>query len=438
MVDKIIGTFFSRIVTTIIMFIVVIINTNVFGAEGTGTIALVILGLTILQLFSNFVGGGALVYLTPRKSFSHLLFLSYSWSLLSNTLGVILLYYLNFIPEGFEYLLFILSLINSLYYINVTLMQGRENIRTYNYYQISQAFILIFTLAILLCYHQLKNLPFQVELYIYALISSYLIPLFFSYRFIFKEMDKFSFRGIFPLLKEMFKLGIWVQLANLAQLLNYRLNYYLIEFYAGRKVLGLFDLGTKLSEVIWIFPKSIALVQYATLANNEDQNYAVRVTSLLLKIVFCFTLIAVIILLCIPAEVIGAVFGAEFYEAKRVIYCLAPGIVFASCLTIFAHHFSGFGKYWINTTASTIGLCMTLVLGLIFIPRAAEIGYIEAIQTAGVITSISYFSSLVTSFILFFLKTPAKFKDLLISKSDLQLLKKEFSVLRKRFRKKES
>ncbi|MDL2230932.1 hypothetical protein LJB75_00775 [Bacteroidales bacterium OttesenSCG-928-L19] len=149
----------------------------------------------------------------------------------------------------------------------------------------------------------------------------------------------------------------------------------------------------------------------------------------------------------LAAGIVGTVFSLililnPLFTGRVLVILIGVTLIigggFGISLSIILKTVKDFGKYWINTTASTIGLCMTLVLGLIFIPRAAEIGYIEAIQTAGVITSISYFSSLVTCFILFFLKTPAKFKDLLISKSDLQLLKKEFSVLRKRFRKKES
>ena len=60
------------------------------------------------------------------------------------------------------------------------------------------------------------------------------------------------------LLAEMLKLGFWTQIANLTQLLTYRLNYYLIEGFVGRKSLGLYELGTRISEAVWIFPKSIS------------------------------------------------------------------------------------------------------------------------------------------------------------------------------------
>ena len=425
MIDKIISTFFSRILVTIIMFAIVVIKTNCFGAEGTGTIALIILGLTILQLFSNFVGGGTIVYLVPRKSFSQLVVLTYSWSFISNIAGIFILDALHLIPAGFESLLFILSVISSLYLINISLMQGKENIKQYNRYQISQSLLLALIFCMLLFISKLTHQDYSVKSYVYALIISYFIPLIFSFRFIARHIDKFKFLKLGSLCKEMLQLGLWVQLGNFAQLMNYRLNYYFIEFYAGRKSLGIFELGTKLSEMIWIFPKSIALVQYAKLANCENTEYAKKLTLSLQKMVFCFTSLVAIALMLVPAQILASIFGAEFYEAKHVIYRLVPGIVSLSCLTIFSHHFSGFGKYWINTCSSAIGFFITLGLGIWLIPSAAAINALEAIKTAAIITSISYFSSLLFSLILFFKETNSSLKMLLITKSDYHVLKTE-------------
>lgn len=68
----------------------------------------------------------------------------------------------------------------------------------------------------------------------------------------------------------MLTYGFAIQIANFAQLLNYRLSYYIIEFCSGRKALGVFDLGTKLSEAVWILPKSMATVQYARISNSKE------------------------------------------------------------------------------------------------------------------------------------------------------------------------
>ena len=99
MTDKILSTLFTKVFATFIMLLVVILNTNSFGAEGTGTIALVILGLALLQVLANFCGGTTLVYLTPQKKLFQLLFLSYTWALFSNAAGLVVLYLLDLVPK---------------------------------------------------------------------------------------------------------------------------------------------------------------------------------------------------------------------------------------------------------------------------------------------------------------------------------------------------
>jgi O-antigen/teichoic acid export membrane protein len=412
----------------IILFVVVILNARHFLAEGTGKIALIVLNITFLQLFAGFVGGSSVVYLVPRRSFSLLAVLSYSWAIISNLLGIILLYYLKLIPIGYEKFLIGLSIMNSFYNITLSLMQGKENIKMFNINQLAQA-----TLLLLLLFCLLRIVPTvqkSIDLYLYAYFFSYFIPFLFSLSFLYKNWDKCLWHNFFRQGKEMAVYGFWTQIANLSQTLSYRLNYYFVEKFSGLKYLGIYELGTKLSEVVWLFPKSIALVQYAHIANCNDTQYARKLTLSLLKIVLLFSVATVLILMSIPSSWIGFIFGAEFAESKVIIYCLAPGIIAISILSILAHHFSGFGKYWVNTVSSGIGFFITLILGLHAIPPAAAINTWRAMLTAGIITSIAYIGSTVFSLFLFYKMYGFSWKDFLITKEECALLKTEIRKMK--------
>lgn len=420
----------------LLMFVVVIINTNTFGAEGTGTIALVILGLTLLQVFSNFVGGSALVYLTPQKNNFQLLILSYSWAVISNIVGLVALFLLHLIPQEYTFHLLILTFIYSVYYIHVSVMQGKEDIRIFNIYQLSQVILLALTLigSILIC--KARSITPTIDLYIYAYIFSYLVPTVASCFYIAKRIRKSNYEGIWKLLKEMFQLGFWTQLANLTQLLTYRLNYYLIESFIGRRPLGIYELGTRISEAVWIFPKSICLVQYARISNNQEPCYTRTLTLGLLKIVFIFSLLSVLVLWALPSSFIAWIFGPEFVQSKPVICSLLPGIVFLSCMSILSHHFAGYGKYWINAVGSVIGLTVTAVMGFILIPQMGQHNALNALQTAGWISSCAYLASLIFALICFFKFTDVKARDFLIMRQDWKLLKEiindKINTLKKR------
>lgn len=455
MFSNIISTFFSRIFSMFILLIVVVINANSFGAEGVGTIGLIVLNVTILQLITSFIGGTTLVYLIPRRSIANLLILSFLWAIVGNLLGLFILQELYMVPKNYTLLLLLISLSCTFYNINLTILQSFEKIKTFNLFQIIQSLFLVTFIGGSLLYHKINELPFEVDIYLLALLLSYILGFIFSIYPIFKHLkslnplkvqvgessdnnriESINFKNLFIQLKEMLLLGFWVQLANLAQLLNYRLSYYFIEFYVGRKPLGIFDLGTKLSEAIWVFPKSLCLVQYARLSNNNDEDYARKLTLTFAKIATLFTLIVVILLLLLPPTFFSFIFGTEFSEVKTIIYALAPGIVFLSCLTIISHHFAAKGLYWINGLSSLTGLLVTLVGGFIFIPMAAQTSYMHAITVAGLITSCSYFVSLVFSMLFFFKRTQVSISDFLITHEEISLLQTEvrnlFSNLTKR------
>ena len=428
MFKKIAGTFITRIICSLLTFIIIIINSNIFGAEGTGAIGLFVLNITILQMLSSFVGGPSLVYMLPRHNNFQLILLSYIFSILTNFVGTIVLYLTNLTSFEFVWHLFAISIFFTFYYINSLVLLSKENIKAYNFLALIQIFIHFATLLFLLFVLNIKD----VSAYIYAYGISYFISFIIS---LFWTVGKIRFgdsENLFFLFKKMFKYGVIIQSANLAQLLNYRLSYYVIEFLSGRKPLGLFDLGTKLSEAIWIFPKSISIVQYARISNCEDNKlYAKKITLAFLKITTVFAVFATLILVCIPANWLGCIFGNEFINSKRVIYALGFGIIMLSCNLIFSNYFSGLGKYKINTIGSVIGLIVTGLLFLLLMLFSQYFSGMSIIFIAGIISSCSYTASFIYSFACFKKDTNLKFNELTINKQDISILKEILRKLRK-------
>lgn len=429
MTEKILGTFFNRLLTTVIMFTVIIINTNQFGPEGTGTIAIVILGLTLLQVLSNFVGGSTLVYLTPQRDNLQLLLLSYAWMLISTSAGVCLLDVFHLVPHEFILFTFITSIILNTYFIHLGIIQGKENIKLYNLLQLTQAVLFILLLGITLFLHHHFGWTIHIRIYLRLYLISFLVPCIISCFYIRRHVRFHNFDGIWGLFGEMVKLGSWTQLANLAQLLTYRTNYFLIQRFINDKALGIYDLGNKISEAVLIIPKSICVVEYARISNCQEADYTKRITLSLLKVVFVIILIAVLILWLLPASFFGFIFGPEYAESKPVINSLLPGIVSLSCLSILSHYFAGHGKFFINAIGSFIGLAVTLALGFTWLAGTSKADPVHALQVAGHISSIAYTCTFIYTLILFIIRTKATPHDFLITKEDLVLLKENLSSI---------
>jgi O-antigen/teichoic acid export membrane protein len=428
MLRKIGGTFVTRLVCALLTFVIIIINSNSFGAEGTGAISKFVLTVSILQMLSSFVGGPSLVYMLPRHNNFQLILLSYLFSLITNSIGVVVLSLIGLISlEHIGYLL-VISVFFVFYYINSLVILSRENIGAYNLLAIIQIFIHFATL--LFCLFVLDNK--NISAYIYAYGLSYIIVFLISLFWIFGKIPFRDAENIFSLFRKMFCYGVVIQGANLAQLLNYRLGYYIIDILAGQRLLGLFDLGTKLSEAIWIFPKSISTVQYARISNCDDSKpYAKKITLAFFKITGIFAFCATVCLISIPASWLGRIFGDEYSDAKRVLYALALGIILLACNIILANYFSGLGKYRVNTIGSFLGLIVTGVCSIVLICFHRLFSTIDIIFFAGLIACLSYTASFIYSFLCFRKDTKLTVSELIINRQDISFLQNILSSLRK-------
>jgi O-antigen/teichoic acid export membrane protein len=150
-----------------------------------------------------------------------------------------------------------------------------------------------------------------------------------------------------------------------------------------------------------------------------------------LKLAFIFSIIGALALLLFPNAWIGVLFKPEFMEAKRVFYALGLGIVIFSGNIILSTYFAGFGKYKVNMTASLIGLVTLGTLCLACIPWFKQTNYQNIIFAVGLITSLSYLSSFIYTFIRFTKDSNLKFKELKIGRQDIFILNREIKKIRK-------
>ena len=427
MLKNIIGTFSTRVLCFFINFSIVIITTNVFGSAGVGTISLFLLGVALLQTLTAFAGAPSLIYMLPRFDNFQLLFLSYFFGIIINITMCIVLYIFNLIPQEFGLMILLSSIFCTFYTINIQFFLSKEKIGLFNHFFILQWLLLVgFLLLFVFGFKQR-----EVSAYVYAYFLSYCVSGVCSFFFLVKKVIFNGFKGIFSLLKKMLHYGFVIQIANLAQLLNARLGIYVIDIMAGRKPLGLYNWGIKLSETIWLFPQSIASVQYARIVNCEDdKQYAKKISLVFLKLAFIFSIIGAVALFFFPDVWIGYIFGNEFIEAKRVFYALGLGIVVFSCNVILSTYFSGFGKYKINMTASLIGLAVLGICCLVGIPYLKQTHYQTVIFVVGLMTSLSYLSSFTYAFFRFAKDTKLKFSELKIGKQDIFILKREINKIR--------
>jgi O-antigen/teichoic acid export membrane protein len=419
MFKKIIGTIGAKVITTLLAMLIVVINARYLGASKVGTINLIIPAIMIINLVNNFVGGPALVYLLPRTDIMKLLVPSYLWAVISSAIVTVVLQLLSLIPEGFFVHVMILSFILSMYTINFLVLLGKENIRAYNTIALLQMFLqLLLVMAIFFLFNYR-----EVMGYILALYASYIFAFIYSSILVIPLFRKADLTGMKPVLKEIFRFGTVMQTGNIVQMLNYRASYYFLESFFSRAMVGIYAVGVQVSEGIWLVARSIAMVQYTRISNENDRKYAARLTLNLVKMTLLLTLVILGALLVLPTSVYTFIFGKEFYQVKLVMVSLTAGILLFSISIILSPFFSGIGKPRHNTIASLIGLVFTILLCILLIPRMGMVG-------AGLAASASYASAMIYQGIMFVRFTGITWRNLRITREEIRMV---VSEVRKNF-----
>jgi len=418
MFKKIAGTIGTKMVTAILALATWILNANFLTPEKVGTISLIIFSVAIIQLFTNFVAGAALIYQTPRTGIYKLFIPAYIWTFLITILlagGLACMAWIipswEVIPAGYYLPVLALALVMSFSSANFMLLLGLERVKTFNLISLVQIIVLFSCLLLVLFVFRF----YEVMGYFWAIFISHCIALLLGLIALFPSFRKVPLTGMRSLMNEIFRFGTYVQVANIFQTMNYRLSLKFVDHYLGRGVVGVLSLGMQLAEGMWLISRSIATVQYSRIANEPDGQYSARLTLTLAKITLVATGIGMVLLLAIPESLFTTIFSRNFSGVKLVILSLAPGIVALSMSMIFSGYFSGTNKPFHNAISSALGFLFTIVMSLILIPRYGLAG-------AGISATVSYSVLTIYQLIIFIRITNFKLNDFLLTFSELKQL----------------
>lgn len=422
MVKNIFSTFGSKLLIAVSNLLVIILISQVLGAEGKGEQSLIITLIVIILIFCDFIGGAALIYLTPRFKISKLLTQAYTWSILACTCWYFIIKATHLVP-GFEIHILFISLLSSFFSIHQNILIGKENFRINNLISVLQIIILLVSLVILFFVLNNKN----INSYIYALYFSFITSFIISFIHIlpYVREQKSATDKTKTIFKKALKFGLINQTGIILQFLSFRISYFLINEYSGKDVLGVYSNGVSIVESIWLLSISISTVQYGKIANTTDKEYSKHLTINLTKFSMIMSIITLTILFFLPDTFFRFIFGNEFGAIHTIILYLMPGVFFLNFHLIVGHYFSGIGKYQINTYGIVFGFLVTAIMIFIFSPRFG-------ISEAGITCSLSYITTSTFVFIWFLKESKSRLSDFLPNGNDIKALKFEIKNIFKK------
>jgi O-antigen/teichoic acid export membrane protein len=191
------------------------------------------------------------------------------------------------------------------------------------------------------------------------------------------------------LLWQAARFGMQGQLSNLIQLLNYRLDSYLVLLLVNAGGVGLYAVGVSLSEGMWLIANSVSVVLLTNLTAGDEEN-AARMTPIVCRNTLLVTAAAALAGAAVSPFAIPWIFGDAFDDAVLPFLWLLPGTVALAGTKILGAYVFSRGRPLINAQIAFVTLVVTVVADLALIPPFEVAG-------AAAASSLAYCCSLVLS-----------------------------------------
>ena len=407
MIQRIAFTFLTKFSGAVLNFTIVILLSQVLGANGKGVCSLMLSTIAVFAIISDFVGGPTLVYLVPRYALKALLLPAYAWTFIIAILFFFILHTWEIVPAVYVGHVLVLSIFNAVAAIHLNVLLGQERTKIFNIAGLVQSFSTVGALAFLFFIRDYK----QINAYLLALYIGFGLSAIITTAAVYSK--KSSSTNPSRAFGEMIRLGLSNQLAMVAQFLSYRIGYYFLEELKDTRSVGIYSNAVSIAEAIWLTGHAISAILYARIANNADTKVSGEMTVRLARLNTLLTLVLVIPTALLPDSFYTYLFGKDFTGVSHLIRLLLPGILIFNLTMICSNYFAGTGRYLVNTLGSSIGLVVTLIGSYWLIPSQGTAG-------AALAATASYTATTLFTVLYFVKSTPHTFIELIPKFADIQ------------------
>lgn len=210
----------------------------------------------------------------------------------------------------------------------------------------------------------------------------------------------------FAITRELFKYSIPSFLTNLAVLLVFKLDTFIISEIKGLEALGIYSMAVAFAEITLMLPNSVGTVLFTKIPSSNEVEKLELLKKVNKILIFLAAGIALLLILTSP-YVIKILLGKAYVDSILPLQILAPGLVFMSANYVFTNYYTGSGNPRITAIIYSIGIIINVILNYYFIS-------LWGINGAALASTLTYF--LIAAIFYFLIKKRLKinFQELFI------------------------
>ena len=293
-----------------------IMGTRYLGAAEWGKAFIAQTDITFLLIGIELIAGSGLVYFTPRKKTAMLMKISYGWIalvmliylLLFNILHFFPNFYHTIVPEGYPWLVLLMTFVYSLHEFNLNHFLGKEKVATFNWLFLIQILTQVTMMSVFIFVLRLRT----AKALLYSQLCGYSLATLIGWTLLFPSVKREGKEPWRSSLKEMLHYGAFMQLSTLVSTLNKRLSLYLLNTHCDERSIGVYASGTQVTEGVNVVGQSLGLVEFSALSNTENKQRASQLTLRFMKLSVLLTFTALLVICLLPSRFFEWLFSGEF------------------------------------------------------------------------------------------------------------------------------
>lgn len=387
-----------------------VILARTLGPHGRGQYALALVAPSALTLVANLGISQALTYHLARNTYrvTQLIGQAIALALILGSVTALILIAVmaaagKWILPGVALNLVVIAAASIplalFFYFALSFEQGLENFIGFNALYLVNAAALVLLLIPL--FFARGNVTIAVSAWSLSWIPTAAVGLFLLAR-----AGRLNVRLDLQVAKALLRFGIVGYLSFITNYLNFRLDMFLVNIFAGATQVGFYAVAVGLAETIWYVSSAAATVLAPRVASAEPATSEIT-TGRVSRVVFAVSLLGALVLAAVAPFLIRILFGGAFSPSVLAVWLLLPGIVALSVSRVLSSYLLGRNRLRVDFVASLAGLALTLLLDLTLIPRYGFAG-------AAIASSVAYTATMAVNMTWIVLNSNLSVRSLLV------------------------
>jgi O-antigen/teichoic acid export membrane protein len=182
--------------------------------------------------------------------------------------------------------------------------------------------------------------------------------------------------------------GVQGEAGNALQLLNYRLDQYIVRDFVSLTAVGVYAVGTSMTEAVFVLANAVALVLMPRLT-SADPDEAATLAPVASRNTMLIATGGALVLAAMAPVLIPAVFGEDFRDSVEPLWLLLPGTVALAGSKVLTSYIFSQGRPLVNTGITVVSLVVTLIADFALIPRFG----VNGAATASSLAYVAHFAA---------------------------------------------